>query len=73
MESKGLWDLPCPYGHVIDIERTKFGNKMIIEYEDKQRTRDENFQLEFQHLQLVVRTGIIVRRVHHGCFVAKTF
>ena len=71
MEARGLWDLPCPYGHVIEIERTKFGNKMIIEYEDKQRTRDENFQLEFQHLQLVVRTFISFLAAVHDIFLHK--
>ena len=54
MEHRGIWKLPTPFGHVVEVESTKFGDKMTIEYHDEQKTRETNFLLEFQHLELLV-------------------
>ena len=54
MERRGLWHLPVPFGHVVDVESTKFGDKMTIEYDDDEHTRETNFLMEFQHLDLLV-------------------
>eukprot|EP00750_Incisomonas_marina_P020777 INCI4085.1.p1 GENE.INCI4085.1~~INCI4085.1.p1 ORF type:complete len:1656 (-),score=272.08 INCI4085.1:3820-8787(-) len=53
MEHRGIWKLPTPFGHVVEVESTKFGDKMTIEYHDEQKTRETNFLLEFQHLELL--------------------
>ena len=55
MEFRGIWQLPTPFGRILEVTQTKFGDRMKIEYEDEAKTQEENFLLEFQHLELLVR------------------